>query len=194
MRSLVVRKSRAELRDMTAWSLVVAIARWEQPRTLEKYATLLNDYGLKSPNGGEWTTSKLSHVFNRHGTKPKELTARMTDSVFEPIPKLPESECEKLRAAIRHIDMPSETNGQWIKAIQKQPQRGDFVRHPVLRGGSFVREERAGRMLCRFVFDSGTRDVPVPASDIEVFLFNRSREERQAMTDRMYARFFGSNG
>jgi hypothetical protein len=48
--------------------------------------------------------------------------------------------------------------------------------------------------LCRFVFPSGTRDVPVPASDIEVFVFNRSREERQAMTDRIYARFFGSKG
>lgn len=180
---------------MTTWSLVVAIAYWEKPCCLREYAAQLNEYGFKSPNGGQWTTSKLSHVFSRHRTKPKELTARMTDVVFEPIPPLPETENEKLRAAISNIDKALETNGQWIKAIQHRPKRGDLVRHVVMGGGSFVREEKAGRMVCRFIFEkAGTVDVPVPASDIEVFVFNRSREERQAMTDRIYARFFGSNG
>ncbi|WP_221538086.1 hypothetical protein [Qipengyuania huizhouensis] len=181
------RKSRSALHDKLTWNFVLAIARWEQPRTLRGYVSELNDIGHPSASGSPWTTQKLHNVFKRHNTTAKKLTAKVNQPAVYELPQPPTKAARiAFRKAIEGIDQPSVQNGSWRPATEIQPRRSDLVRHGEFGVGQYVKEEAIARFLCRFIDDEhGSFDAQIPASQLEVFQFHLSREERQQIAERL---------
>ena len=174
------------------WELVLVAAFYAKPKTLRSFVKILNNRGVRSANGGPWTTGKLGHLFKRHGTTPKEVSRKYGGpNPYKAHAPLAKKAAASYRKAIAHIDEPSGANGFWHSATTRLPRRADLVRHQKFGSGQFVAELRIGKLRCRFLDDEGTYDVVVPANQIEWFEHFRSREERQTLSEMAWVRYFG---
>ena len=184
-RGIETRKQRSAQHDKLTWHFINAIALGEKPTTLRGFAEELNTIGFPAANGGEWTVQKVGNVFRRHGTSAKELTAKVNQPPAYVTPPKPARTAQSgYRKSIERLDQPSEQNGLWRSATEISPSCSDIVRHTEFGVGQCVNEERLGRFRCRFIDDEhGSFDAQIPASNLEVFRFHLSREERQRLAD-----------
>lgn len=192
--SLANRQRRAELHDRMVWELVLVAAHYAKPQTLRSFVKILNNRGIRSANGGPWTTAKLGHLFKRHETTPKEVSRRYGGpNPYKAHAPLPKKAAASYRKALARIDEPSGANGVWHSATTRLPRRVDLVRHGEFGEGQFIAEPRIGKLRCRFLDDEGTYDVVVPTNQIEWFEYFRSREERQRLSEMAWERYFGDS-
>ena len=192
--SLANRRMRAELHDRMVWDFVLFAAHYAKPQTLRSFVQILNNRGIRSSHGGKWTTSKLGHLFQRHGTTPKEVSRRYGNpNPYNAHVPLPKRATASYRKALARIDEPSVVNGVWHSATTRLPRRAHVIRHQELGSGQFVAELKVGQLRCRFLDDEGTYDVVLPANQIEWFEYFRSREERQKLSEMAWDRYLGKS-
>jgi len=188
--SLEVRRQKSADHDKMIWDALCFFARYEGAQTLQQFVDELNAVGLKTAREKNWNTGTLSHLFKRHNVTAKMLKERMGDgSLYEKRKEIPLAFVKAMMEEIRGLDSLNPSNGKWVSGHKINAEKSDMIKHSELGEGQFLQEKPLGRFTCRFSDENGSFDTILPASEVEVFVFNLSRGERIRKSDLIQKRY-----
>ena len=190
-------------RDTAAWDAIFFLQLCNQTRrvTLQKMADELTLLPHTQTQSGEpWTQMQVSRVFATKGMTPKELFQRITmPDAFER-KGWPQRIYDAWFAASQELDALNDRNGSWVPSVDHPAARTELVRFksrkifPGCDRVAQVVQERGGRYTLRILdFEQGgTWDTtaPVLATELETWVWVKSREERILESERLRKRYF----
>lgn len=148
----VVRPSAIE-NEERIWDALCAIAMRHQPRTLKKYAELLDEEEIPpSSSKSGWKTGMVDRALKARGYTAKSLSAVWDERPSAFVTKdYPIEIYDKYRLFIAKLWDEYSRDGEWISALEIPPAVGMSVRHNERMG--VVEEVRSlTKILCSFAY------------------------------------------
>lgn len=190
LKSRDVRKEKSRTRRRELWERLVSIAIIHQPRTNREYVAHLTGWDVPTAQGRAWSPGLVSHALKEHGLTPKKLWDRVTrPSPFAARRDWPAEVYRKLQEELDRLNETSVANGEWVSATRHPVQRANLVRHADFGIGQAVQQTAIAKYRCSFLDEEGSFDLDCSASELQVFRYHVTREERIRAGDRLQKNF-----
>jgi hypothetical protein len=143
--------------------------------TLRAHCEFLNANGIPTTRGGPWMPGQVKRILERHGATAKSLLKRVTTPPARVRRERPHElyvECARRQAEY--------DTGKWVRVMDASHvvSKNDLVRHPVHGEGQAL-EIHLSRILGLFIGETGGFKKDCRVCDLETFIFDFTREERQ---------------
>ena len=194
-KSLSVRQDTSD-HDREVFGHCITACVWFHAKTYRELCEHLERHGVPTPNAAKsakgWQPPMVERILKRHGVTAKALYARTQQVPWQEVPAdWPQDVYRAWAEANAALSALSPRNGEWRSALTARPIRAMPARWAD-NEGQVVREARPGVFEVHWIDDSdlSNRSAEVRASDLEVYVWRSSLEERLAESQRLRERFF----
>ena len=184
-----------------AFVKVMMVVLREDAQTLQQIADNLNAYGYRTRRGNLWSAGTVHHLLKSKRVSAKELHRRMhVSSPYEQtaaearLKRWPQKTHDAFLAAQKRLIY---DNGEWVSALVYEPKRTRDrmrIRHAVHGEGQCLKTLSVSKYRCSFIDWSeenfGSFEVECTASELDVWRYHLSAEERDEAERRLKDKFY----